>query len=166
MSEAVFFFLFAGLAAAGVLFMVFTKQVIHGAYALALVLLSVAALFVLLNAEFLAVVQIFMYAGGVVVLLVFGIMITNRSKRGTPTTGHRTVAISMLIVVALLFILAQAILDYNPVWRVANSSADQTKWIGRLLLTDHLLAFELIAVLLLVALVGASFLAKKSGNHE
>jgi len=164
MTEVVFFFLFAGMAVAAVLFMIFTRNVIHGAYGLALVLLSLAALYVLLNAEFLAVVQIFMYAGGVVVLLVFGIMLTNRNKRGTPLTGHRTVLVGVVLGVVFFGMLTWGILNQGFAWEPIEITGDQTKTIGRLFLTDHLVAFELIAVLLLAALVGASFLAKSSGN--
>lgn len=146
-------------------FMVFTKNVIHGAYGLTVVLLSIAALFVLLNAEFLAVVQIFMYAGGVVVLLVFGIMLTNRNKKGPPITEHRQVFVSVLATGLLLVIITALTWDANPVWSAQEIAGNQTKQIGQLFLTTHLIAFELIALLLLAVLVGAAFLAKQSAKN-
>lgn len=145
--------------------MIFTKNVIHAAYGLMLALLCLSALYVLLNAEFLAVVQIFMYAGGVVVLVVFGIMLTHRNRKGPPMTGHRQVVLSALIGLGLFTMLMKVTLREKLQWTRQAINLDQTKEIGIRLLTDHLLAFELIALLLLMALVGAAFLAKKSSEN-
>ena len=142
--------------------MIVSKNVIHGAYSLAIVLLSMAGLFVLLNAEYLAVVQIFMYAGGVVVLLVFGIMLTNRSRKGPPLTNNRNVILSLIFVVVLTSIISVVTWQSGLSWEVIAEVDNQTESIGRLFLTDYLLAFELIAILLLGVLVGTAFLAKKS----
>jgi NADH-quinone oxidoreductase subunit J len=146
--------------------MIITRNVIHGAYGLAVVLLSLAGLFVLLNAEYLAVVQIFMYAGGVVVLLVFGIMITNRNKNGAPMTDHRGFWISLVVTGLLLSLVVVLTLRADFEWQEQAIVQDQTRSIGILFLTDHLVAFELIAVLLLSVLVGAAFLAKKSSAND
>ncbi|MEQ9232343.1 MAG: NADH-quinone oxidoreductase subunit J [Cyclobacteriaceae bacterium] len=166
MIESVIFFVFGGLAVLATIFMMVTKNVIHGAYGLAVVLLSIAALFVLLNAEFLAVVQIFMYAGGVVVLLVFGIMLTNRSRKGAPVTEHRQVFFGVLCSAILLAIITALTWDAALIWEPQELAGNQTKKIGRLFLTDHIIAFELIAILLLAVLVGAAYLAKESSKNE
>lgn len=160
--ESILFFCFAGLAVLAGLFMVWTKNVIHAAYGLAAVLLCVAALFVLLNAEFLAVVQIFMYAGGIIVLLVFGIMLTNREKKGAPMTGQQNMVLATIVAAGLTGIIIYLTVRSSMTWTGSEIAGDQTKQIGKLLITDHLIAFELIAVLLLAVLVGAAFLAKKS----
>ena len=166
MTEVVFFFLFAGLAVVAVLFMLFTRNVIHAAYGLVVVLLCLAALYVLLNAQFLAVVQLLMYAGGIVVLLVFGIMLTTRKHHGPPITGHRLVLVGSLTAMVFFGILSMVILQQSFDWRPVGTLADQTEQIGLLFLTDHVVAFELVAVLLLATLVGASFLAKKSSEND
>ncbi len=166
MIESIFFFVFGGLAVLATLFMMVTKNVIHGAYGLAVVLLSIAALFVLLNAEFLAVVQIFMYAGGIVVLLVFGIMLTSRNRKGAPLTEHRQVFFSVLSSGLLLAIITALTWDTALMWEPQELSGNQTKQIGRLFITDHIIAFELIALLLLAVLVGAAYLAKQSSKNE
>ncbi len=165
MVESVLFYLFAGLMLVGVGAMIVTKNIIHGAYALVVVLLSVAALYVLLNAEYLAVVQIFMYAGGVIVLLIFGIMLTNRSRGDAPKTGHRQVWLSAIIAVGFCAMLVYVTMLEPLTWNVETATGDQTKTIGVLLITEHLLAFEMIALLPLAALVGAAFLAKKSSEQ-
>ena len=166
MIESLLFFISGSIAVVAMGFMIYTRNVIHGAYGLATILLSLAALFVLLNASYLAVVQLFMYAGGVVVLLVFGIMITNRKSKGAPLTSHRSIWMSCLTVGALLFIILQLTFDENFLWNKSVFEGDQTKLIGKVFLTDQLVAFELIAVLLLSVLVGAAFLAKKSSSNE
>lgn len=165
MTETVFFFVFAGLAVFAIGFLLFTKNVTHAIYGFALVLLCLAALYVLINAEFLAVVQIFMYAGGVVVVMIFGIMLTNRERKGSPMTGHRQVVLSTLIGLGLFAVLIKVTLEEKLHWTREVVEQDQTKEIGLLFLTDHLLAFELIALLLLMTLVGAAFLAKKSSEN-
>ena len=142
--------------------MIWTRNVIHAAYGLAIVLISTAGLFVLLNAEYLAVVQLFMYAGGVVVLLVFGIMLVNRTKDGVPITRNTNVFPGIVLSLLFLGILVDRIGQYVWVWGRKEIAEDQVREIGELLITDHLLAFELIAILLLAVLVGAAYLAKKS----
>lgn len=160
------FFIFGLACVLAVCLMIFTRNVIHAAYGLAAVLLSLAGLFVLLQAEYLAVVQIFMYAGGVVVLLVFGIMITNRDQKGAPITKNRSMWAGALasIVIFILILKVMFVEGFN--WKSPFSTQDQTKEIGRIFLTDHLVSFELIAVLLLSVLVGAAFLAKRSSSNE
>lgn len=166
MNEQMFFMIFGGLAVLGALFMIWTKNVIHGAYGLAVVLLSVAGLFVLLNAVYLAVVQMFMYAGGVVVLLVFGIMLTNRSKEGAPVTGHHNLLPAIVLIGALLVFVVRVILSSSLSWNESDVPNDQVKEIGQLFITDYLLAFEIIAILLLAVLVGAAYLGKKSSEND
>jgi NADH:ubiquinone oxidoreductase subunit 6 (subunit J) len=166
MIESILFYVFGGATLLALGYMIYTRNVIHGAYGLATVLLSLAGLFILLNAEYLAVVQLFMYAGGVVVLLVFGIMITNRDKKGAPMTSHRGFWASLLIAGLLLSLLIIMTLNEGFKWEGQYLAQDQTKAIGKLFLTDHLVAFELVAVLLLSVLVGAAFLAKKSSSNE
>jgi len=100
-----------------------------------------------------------------VVLLVFGIMLTNRNRKGPPMTGHRQVVLSSLIGLGLFAILLKVTLGESLQWTKQVIEQDQTREIGILFLTHHLLAFELIALLLLMALVGAAFLAKKSSEN-
>jgi NADH-quinone oxidoreductase subunit J len=166
MIEHVLFYLFSGLVLLAISYMIYTPKLIHGVYAFASILLSLAGIFVLLNAEFLAVVQLFMYAGGVVVLFIFGVMLTNRVKNESPVSGHRAVFASVLVVGSLLAFMLTILWQANLTWNPTAIEFDQTRKIGMLFLTDHLLAFELIAVLLLSVLVGAAFLAKKTSDHE
>ncbi len=159
------FFAFAAMVMLPVVYLVFAKDIIRAAFAVVISLLGIAALFVLLHAEYMAVVQILIYAGGVIVLLIFGIMLTKRIGDEGVFTQHRGIFSGVLAFVAFLSILVWLIRSAGEeLTGETVTSGDQVKQIGVLFLTDYLLAFELIAFILLVALVGAAFLAKKSSN--
>lgn len=159
------FFFFATMTILPVVYLIFTRNIIRAAFALVISLLGLAALYVLLNSELMAVVQILIYAGGVMVLLIFGVMLTKRSAEDGVFTAHRNLLISGVgastLFVALCQLIGQSGLSFDS---NKLSSVDQVKSIGVLLLTDHLIAFELVAFVLLVALVGAAFLSKKSAD--
>lgn len=159
------FIFFAAMVVLPVLYLIFTSNIIRAAFALVISLLGVAAIFVLLNAEYMAVVQILIYAGGVIVLLIFGIMLTKRIEKDGVFTGHRGEVIGAGTAFALLILLANMVYTSGLVWNAQEpTSFDQVEKIGQLFLTDHLIAFELVAFVLLVALVGAAYLAKKANN--
>jgi len=152
--------LFAIIMALSVLVIVWTKNVVHATYALALALILQAALFVTLRAELLAVVQILLYAGGIVILLIFGVMMTQR-KDGKPISASRNGIIPTVISIAIFLGLIK-IISGMELGKAPNTDVAQIRTIGIAFLTDHLVAFELIAFILLVALVGAAYLAKTS----
>ncbi len=149
----------------GVVIITFTKNVVHAAYALALVLIGIAGVYVVLNAELLAVVQILLYAGGVVILLVFGIMMTSRLRGEKLLSESKNVFTGLVI--SILFFVGFCYLIGNHPFEITKSLSgeDQVKQIGVSFLTDHIVAFELIAFVLLVALVGAAYLAKMSRDE-
>lgn len=148
----------------GVGVILFSKNVIHGAYALALVLISIAGVYVFLNAEFLAVVQILLYAGGVVILLVFGVMMSNRMKGDKVMSPQKNTFVAAVVSITIFVILTFFLSSTSFADRSVQTSQDQIKGIGVSFLTEHIVAFELIAFILLVALVGASYLAKMSNE--
>lgn len=145
------------------IYMILTKNIIRAAFAFTISLLGLAAIYVLLNSNFMAVVQLLIYAGGIVVLLIFGVMLSKRTKEEGVITGHHQLFQGSLIFFGLLTFLVLAISRSNQIWNeTLAQQTNQAKQVGILYLTDHLVAFELVAFLLLVALVGAAFLAKKS----
>lgn len=152
------------LVVLGVAILITTKNVVHAAYALALVLIGLAGVYVGMDAEFLAVVQILLYAGGVVILLSFGVMMTTRAEDGKVTSKTGGYFFGGIISLSLFVLLVYLISSYNwaeePIER-----GYQMEDIGVSLLTDHLVAFELVAFILLVVLVAASYLAKMSSNE-
>ncbi|GAB4246625.1 MAG: NADH-quinone oxidoreductase subunit J [Ekhidna sp.] len=149
---------------AGVLIILFTRNVVHAAYALALALLGMAGVYVFLDAELLAVVQILLYAGGVVILLIFGVMMTNRVQGGALMSEGKNRVLSGFIAVGLFTILCFYISSHSFDKRKRSINSDQVEQIGISFLTEHIVAFELVAFILLVALVGAAYLAKMSSD--
>ena len=156
---------FIVLALTGIGVLVKTRNLIHAVYALALVLISLAGIYVLLNAELLAIVQILLYAGGIVVLLIFGVMMTRRGKDESMVVKSKN-SVLALILSSAVFAMLVYVFNTIPIAASApNSNESQIQEIGISFLTEHIVAFELIAFVLLVALVGASYLAKMS-SHE
>jgi NADH-quinone oxidoreductase subunit J len=159
--EPVLFVLFGAIAVGGAIMVVTRKHPMASALYLILSLFAVAALFVLRQAHFLAAIQVIVYAGAVVVLFVFVIMLINVPEDKLPT--ERTTALRVLGVVAAgLFILEGAVLARRfgiPAVQAADAGSVQA--VGRALFTEYLLAFEITSVLLLAAVIGAIALAKK-----
>ncbi|MFQ5897678.1 MAG: NADH-quinone oxidoreductase subunit J [Candidatus Methylomirabilia bacterium] len=141
---------------------VLSRNLFHSVLYLAAALVTTAGLFLLLEAEFLAAVQLLLYAGGVVTIVVFAIMLTERlvGERLTQTNRHirSGVIVSGAVLVTLLLFVTRADLPRQP---PLLADADLTQAIGRDLLTRFVLPFELLAVLFLAALLGATLLARR-----
>ena len=159
--ETVLFILFGAIAVCGAIMVVTRKHPMASALYLILTLFAVAALFVLRQAHFLAAVQVIVYAGAVVVLFVFVIMLINVPEDRLPV--ERTTTTRVLGVLAAgFFILESAVLARRysmPPGPAAEVGTVET--VGRALFTDYLLAFEITSVLLLAAVIGAIALAKR-----
>ncbi len=165
MSEWLFVF-FGAMIVVPVLFLLFSKDVVRSAFAFVVSLLGLAAVYVLLNAEVIAVVQILIYAGGVIVLLIFGIMLTKRTSTEGVTTGHRNVWVALLVALLTFGLLVKWIVTSSLVFpQSISSEVNQVNHVGVSFLTDNIIAFEVVAVLLLIALIGSAFLAKKSSEQ-
>lgn len=152
------------LVLTGVSIILFTRNIIHAAYSLCLALIGIAGVYVLLLSELLAVVQVMLYAGGVVILLAFGVMMTNRLRGEKVLSGSRNQIVGAILAIGLFgglsYLISTATFNTWPV-----NEQDQIESIGISFLTDHIVAFELIAFILLVALVGAAYLAKNAANE-
>ena len=138
------------------------RNPIHGALFLAINLATVAALFLTLHAEFLAAVQIIVYAGAIAVLFVFAIMVLIPGKEETgpdPLRGQRLLSVP---VVAVLLILLALVLGSGALQGSAKPPVPGgTDAVGRVLFTDYLFPFEVTSVLLLAAIVGVMALTKR-----
>ncbi|HZY80820.1 MAG TPA: NADH-quinone oxidoreductase subunit J [Cyclobacteriaceae bacterium] len=138
----------AAISAAAILFV---KEVFHAALLLLITLLCVAGIFVTINSEFLAVVQILIYAGGVMLLIVFGIMLTVRSKPvELPNADNKIVSglFGASLFAMLVYTLGERIMP-TPTTSIAPEE------FGTLLMTRFAIPFEVAGMLLLVSLVGA-----------
>ena len=156
------FFLFAALAVGAAISVLVQPHVLYSALSLIVMLASVSALYILLRAEFLAVIQIIVYAGAIMVLFVFVIMLLNF---GPDTEGSDRLHWLKVIGIPMgLFFLAMV---GSAVWRVemepygAPYLVGGAEEIGRGLFTDYLLPFEATSILILVAILGAVVLTKK-----
>jgi len=159
--EHILFVIFGAIAVGGALMVVTRRHPMVSAIYLILTLFAVAALFVLRQAHFLAAIQVIVYAGAVVVLFIFVIMLINVPDKKLPVeraTGLRFLG----VIVAGLFIVETAVIARRagePASRGVDAGSVQA--VGRALFGDYLLAFEVTSVLLLAGVIGAIALAKK-----
>jgi NADH-quinone oxidoreductase subunit J len=155
--------LFGGLAivlVGSALAVVLSKNLFHSVLWLALALTGTAGVFLSLRAEFLAAVQLLLYAGGVVTVVVFAIVVTERLIGDTIRQTNRQIVGGAIISAAILATLV-VVINRSPLATAPLAvSRDLTHAIGTEVLTRFALAFELLGVLLLSALVGAIYFAR------
>ncbi len=162
--QAALFYLLAVLAVAGGLLMVSMRNPLSGAFALILSLCSLAGLFAMLNAEFIFILQILVYAGAIMVLIIFTIMLLNLKKeelQEAPVGWMRLLLTATLCAVGAfgaiqVFGTIEPGAAMTPVEGFGNMEA-----VGRLMLSNWVYPFEVVSLILLVAVVGVVLLAKK-----
>ena len=147
---------------------VVSNDLVHSVLWLAATLIATAGLYVTLQAEFLAAVQVMLYTGGVITLMLFGIMLTRRLSGIRIEHGSRMRVRGAVIALAVLALVAMAV---NRAARHGSATAGaggsggmpgDTTDLGRLFLTDLMLPFEVLSLLLLAAMIGAIVLARKT----
>jgi NADH-quinone oxidoreductase subunit J len=167
------FVIFAALALGTALAVVFSRNPVHSALWLLASFLLVACIFILEEAEFVGAVQILVYAGGIMVLFLFVIMLVHqRTSAGAKRFQHQwDVALLFLplFFIPFLYILGtEKFPDVAPVpdafRMIGTSAAGNTKAVSWLLFRDYLLPFEVASVFLLVAMIGAVVLGKRSAE--
>lgn len=164
MAEAVAFYILAALILGFGVLVVTAKSAVHSVLFLVADFLCVAALYVTLQAEFLAVIQVMVYAGGIVVLYLFVVMLVNlkrppEAQRDPRRLGRLGVVLALAVMVELAAILGVG--WSKPAGVGGALDPDNVRQVGRALYTDYLIPFELASVLLLVAMIGAIILAKR-----
>ncbi len=187
----IFFYLFAAAVVASAGLVCFSRNIVHAAFALLVTFFGVAGIYVLLSADFLAVSQILIYVGGILVLLVFGVMLTNRVtnidlRSALSARIPAFIICGALLVLLISFLTSAHWIKYDEMpWKKspwnkdAISQVTQTTQgtaseilnhegsqgtsaeIGKLLMTDYLLPFEVVSIVLLVALIGAVMMVRK-----
>jgi NADH-quinone oxidoreductase subunit J len=158
------FYVFAILTVLSAAAMVFSKNLIHCAVGLLFAFLGVAGIYVLLAADFLAAVQILIYVGGILVLLLFGVMLSQRITGVQLQTGTLQLLPALLACGAIFAILMQLALKTRWAQATISEVMPTSRTIGNLLMTEYLLPFEMISILLLAALVGAAFIARREAR--
>jgi NADH-quinone oxidoreductase subunit J len=158
--EAAVFWTFAALAIGSAMVVVLARSLIYSAFALLGTFFAVAGLYVLLGADFLAATQLLVYVGGILVLLLFGVMLTHKIYDLDLRTETTQFAPGAIVAVGLFVILSATAVRTQ--WMgTARPPAPTTAGIGRLFLGQYLLPFEAASVLLLVALMGAAMIVRR-----
>ncbi|AGA70050.1 NADH:ubiquinone oxidoreductase subunit 6 (chain J) [Desulfitobacterium dichloroeliminans LMG P-21439] len=162
----VVFFIFAIIAVASAWGVVTSKNIVHSAFFLALSFAGVAVLYILLNAEYLAAVQLLVYAGAISIMVIFAVMLTLRGDVADSSPVTKKWASGALVGSLVFILLALVILTHSD-WRILAMPAlagGTTVELSKLLLTWYMVPFEAAAILLTLALIGAVIIAK--GGHE
>jgi NADH-quinone oxidoreductase subunit J len=157
------FFVFAALTAGSALFAATAKNIVHAAFSLMATFFGVAGIYAILGSDFLAVTQVIVYVGGILILIVFGVLLTDRVPEEYRVTKPRNY-LPALVAAGLVFV-AIAGSEMNAKWPKLvqgqlPAASTTVEAIGRSLLTDYLIPFEFASILLLVVLVGAARLAR------
>ena len=155
------FYLVAAFTVWAAAIVVFGKNIVRAAVALIFSFCGMAALYVLLDAEFLAAVQVLIYVGGITILLLFAIMLTTRISSATARVINDQVVLSAIAAVGLLAGLIYATTQGISALAGPPNLPETTPYLGRALLTTYALPFEAVSILLLAAMVGAIILARK-----
>ena len=158
--KELFFFGLAGFTVAAALLVVVGRNMVHSAVALIFSFCGVAGIYVLLDAEFLAAVQVLIYVGGITILLLFAIMLTTRIAARVHVFNEQWL-LGALIAAGITALLVYASVTGIQISGEAPLPVETTPALGRLLLTTHVLPFEVASVLLLSAMVGAIILARR-----
>ncbi len=157
----IIFYLFALLTIASAVVVVTSKNIIHAAFSLLLTFFGVTGLYVLLGADFLAIVQVMVYVGGIMILLIFGVMLTNKITSVEIKTGTLNV-LSASIGIGIFMGLVTSIMIWTDWFSLPAAIPSTTiNGIGDMLISDYVLIFELLGMLLLVALIGAASIARR-----
>ncbi|MBI3843504.1 MAG: NADH-quinone oxidoreductase subunit J [Planctomycetes bacterium] len=160
------FVLFGLVAVLPGIAILFTRDIVRAAFWLLASFSGFAGLYLLLHADFLSFTQVIVYIGGILILLLFGVMLTHRD----PALAKRPRLIGLLgsgIAVGLLVLGALLHVVFNTTWTTNEQSfTTTTSDIGILLLTQYLLPFEISSILLLVALVGAAYIARRKEKED
>ena len=149
----------------GGLAVVTLRNVIHSAVAMMICFGSLAGMYALLGAPIIAAAQVLIYLGAISVLILFAIMLTQAGDASLPAPFHRQAPIAVVIALVVVGLVAWAAV--TTAWHVAPAAAAVAiDTVGKLLFTDYALPFEIIGFLLLAAIIGAIFLARRPEEDE
>ncbi len=161
-----FFYLLSGIAIVSAISVITRRNPVHSAISLVFTLLSLAGLYLMLYAPFIAAVQIILYVGGIMVLFLFVIMLVNLERNMKEEQFNKQWLIAVLATVflgglfAFVYFKGQSVFP-QPLTAAVVPESVNTQAVGRALYTSYLFPFEIASLLLLVAIVGAVVMAKK-----
>jgi len=165
-AEHVAFAILAVLTIGGGISVAFSARVIYAAFSLLFTFIGVAGMYVLLAADFLAVAQVIIYVGGILVLILFGVMLTQRiydvrlkAQRIQPVVGGIAAAAVLALLVIVIFGT-----EWNAV--VPGDPEPTTEVLGHGFMKEFVFPFEFASIVLLIALVGAALIARRNDNGD
>jgi NADH-quinone oxidoreductase subunit J len=166
--EGALFYIFSAVAVLSALMVIVRRNPVHSALFLVLTFFCVAGIYLLLHAQFIAAIQIIVYAGAIMVLFLFVIMLLNLREGSRSSGGHTLQGVTGILVgLALFYSLAVVVTgSFLPGMKGSYPAAEveaagHTRVVAKLLFTEFLLPFEVTSVLLLVAIIGAVVLARR-----
>jgi len=158
---AAVFYVFAGISVLGALGVVLGRNIVHSALCLTASFIGIGCLYIFLSADFLGAVQFLVYGGAVAILIVMAIMLTRREDMAHSNPSRSILHQLAALVIAGLFLLTMAAVALmSPFQAAPTDFGDTVTGIADLMLTKYVLPFEIVAVLLLIAMIGAIILAK------
>ncbi len=158
---------FAGMGVLGAAGVAFSRNVLHSAFGLLFALFSVCAMYAMLGADYLAATQVIVYVGGILVLVVFGVMMTHRIE-AEHLREEIVQPVAAAIAALVVFGLSITVI-VNEAWPLLDPLPEvtpTTKEVGRGFLTDFLYPFEFASVLLLMAMIGAAMITRERRSEE
>ncbi len=138
-----------------------TKNVVHAALYLVVVLAGVAGMYILLAAEFIAVVQVLVYIGAIIVLFLFGIMLTRAPIGRLSDLDNDQRWVALVVGLFVLGVLGYVLQDAFGTVKFHDTTVQRTALVGNAIFQDYVIPFEVISILLLAALVGAVVIARR-----
>ena len=178
MPETLVFYFFSGLAILASAFVIGQRNPMYSVLLLVLSFAAIAGLFVQLDAPFLALALMIVYAGAIMVLFLFVVMLLNAPQEDAltwdrahplrhPVVTRFGTVLALILIVELAYVLMRGNDVAQPIGsRTGGELVSSVRELGRVLFTDYMFAFEATSILILVAMVGAVILARKEGEHS
>jgi NADH-quinone oxidoreductase subunit J len=158
---AVIFYAFAVMVLVSAIAAAFLRNIVMAAFALFFTLLGMAGFYVLLGADFLAITQVVVYVGGILILLLFGVLLTHRTIETLELETRGTYVLGILGGLLLYGVLHYFLFSASWPLPLVKPLEPTTAGIGQLLLNKYLLPFEVSSLTLLIALIGAAYLVRR-----
>lgn len=155
------FYFLSFLAVLSAIMVVFSKSPVHSVLYLIITFFCIGGHYVLLNAQFLAVVHIIVYAGAIMVLFLYVLMLLNLNKESEPHKSNFLKAAAVIIGGLMLIVLVGSLKGTEQMVIQQTSDIGMVKNLGRVMFTDFLLPFEIVSILLLASMVGAVMIGKR-----
>ena len=165
--ETIFFYLFGAIALLAAINVLVQKKIFYSAISLIICLCAVALLYLALDAPFIAAIQVIVYAGAIMVLFLFVIMLLDPFSASILRDKKKYLGyLAVLLGIALLALLVPLLRSYNPAQTpvnldLAGSDTGSVNYLGQVLYSKYLLPFEVTSILILIAIMGVVVLAKK-----